>query len=66
MIKVLSFREFYHSTLDTANKWCYNYGVLRRKGKRESREVIEQLPGKLFRMNNIKIFYPTRTPGLEE
>ena len=38
---------------------CYNRAVLRRKGKRESREVIEQLPGKLFRMNNIKIFYPT-------
>ena len=52
--------------LDTANKRCYNSGVLRRKGKRESRKVIERLPGKPFRMNNIKIFDPTRTPGLEE
>ena len=52
--------------LDSAKNWCYNYGVLRRKGKRESRKVIERLPGKPFRMNNIKIFDPTRTPELEE
>ena len=52
--------------LDTAKNMCYNRAVLRRKGKRESREVIERLPGKPFRMTNIKIFDPTRTPGLEE
>jgi len=36
--------------------------VLRRKGKRRA----ARLPGKPFRVNNIKIFDPTRTPGLEE
>ena len=52
--------------LDAANKRRYNSGVLRRKGKRESRKMIGRLPGKPFRMSNMKIFYPTRTPGLEE
>ena len=47
-MKVLFFYEFKHSSIDTANERCYNSGVLRRKGKRESRKVIERLPGKPF------------------
>ena len=42
--KVLFFCEFWHSTLDSAKKSCYNSGVLRRKGKRRA----ARLPGKPF------------------
>ena len=31
-----------------------------------AKERAARFPGKPFRMNNIKIFDPTRTPGLEE
>jgi hypothetical protein len=31
-----------------------------------AKERAARLPGRPFRVNNIKIFDPTRTPGLEE
>ena len=31
-----------------------------------TKERAARLPGRPFRVNNIRIFYPTRTPGLEE
>ena len=42
--EVLFFCEYWHSSIDTANAWCYNSGVLRRKGKRRA----ARLPGKPF------------------
>ena len=41
--EVLFFREYWHSAIDTAKKWCYNSGVLRRMGKRRAQGSPESL-----------------------